>query len=131
MQKVHTITFQFLTPVSFRYFQADMPLPKPDLIYGSLADKWNQAAMPLHLEKDLVKQIALQCQLVQWEGKSSRIFFTPKQGVTGFTGVFTFDLRKLAHSDSQILLLLAQFSVFSGVGRLTGQGMGQARVTYT
>lgn len=131
VRNIQTITFRFLSPVSFRYFQEDMPLPKPELIFGSLADKWNQAAMPLPLEKDVIKQIALQCRLVWWEGKSCRIFFTSKQGVTGFTGVFTFDLRGLELYHRQILLLLAQFSVFAGVGRLTGQGMGQTRITYT
>lgn len=130
VQSVRNITFRFLSPVSFRYFSADMPLPRPEFIFGSLADKWNQAEMPFPLSKEEIKILASQCKLIQWEGRSCKTYFTPKQGVNGFIGMFRFDLCELKPFDRRLLLLLAQFSTFSGVGRLTGQGLGQTRITY-
>ena len=130
VQVIHNITFQFISPVSFRYFQQDMPLPKPELIFGSIADKWNQAEMPICLDKEEIRELAMQCDLIRWEGKSCKTFFSPQHGVNGFTGAFTFDVSKIDLQYRQLLLLLAQYSVFSGVGRLTGQGMGQSRVLF-
>ena len=37
---------------------------------------------------------------------------------------------KAMKADQRVLLLLAQFANFSGVGRLTGQGLGQTRTRY-
>ena len=129
--KIRYITLHFISPVSFRSFKDDFPLPKPELIFGSIADKWNQAEMPLNFDKEDIRQIAMQCKLIRWEGKSCKTFFSQKQGVNGFCGTFVFDLSELELPSRQVLLLLAQFSVFSGVGRLTGQGMGQTRVVYS
>ncbi len=130
ISEIRNITFHFKSPVSFRYFHDDLPLPRPEFIFSSIADKWNQAEMPLLIEKETIKEIAQKCKLIQWEGKSIKTFFSPQHGVNGFTGKYTFDVSHLANQERQVLLLLAQFSVFSGVGRLTGQGMGQSRVTY-
>lgn len=130
VQSIRNITFRFLSPVSFRYFSDDMPLPRPEFIFGSLADKWNQAEMPFPISKEEIKILASQCKLIQWEGRSCKTYFTQKQGVNGFVGMFRFDLCELKPFDRRLLLLLAQFSTFSGVGRLTGQGLGQTRITY-
>ena len=127
---VNEITFRFLSPVSFRVDTQDVPLPKPELIFGSIADKWNQNRMPVPLRRDEINDIAMNCHLVDWNGKNIRRFYGTKHGINGFEGRFTFDVTKLNENDKRLFLLLAQFSVFSGVGRLTGQGMGQTRVTY-
>jgi len=130
VEAVSSITFRFLSPVSFRVDTQDIPLPKPELIFGSIADKWNQNKMPIPVSRNDISDLAGYCDLTDWNGKSSRRFYGAKHGINGFEGRFTYDLRLLNENDKRLLLLLAQFSVFSGVGRLTGQGMGQTRVSY-
>ena len=127
---VQRITFNFVSPVSFRSFQDDYPFPLPQLIFGSIADNWNQSGMPITLEKEKIREMAAKILPEVWEGRTKQIFFKFDRGVTGFTGKFTFNVSMLPANIQQLFLLLTQFSVFSGVGRLTGQGMGQTRVTY-
>jgi len=51
--------------------------------------------------------------------------------INAFTGKFTYNLEKLTPNEQRLFLLLAQFAVFSGVGRLTGQGLGRVQIQYT
>ncbi|MCH3914453.1 MAG: CRISPR-associated endoribonuclease Cas6 [Acidaminococcaceae bacterium] len=128
--EISSITFRFLSPVSFRTFKYDYPFPLPQLIYGSLVDKWNLAGMPIFLNKDEVRSIAEKLIPIAWQGKTEQIYFKSDRGITGFTGNFSFSVAMEPLDYRRIFLLLAQFSVFAGVGRLTGQGMGQTRITY-
>lgn len=131
VRSVTEITFCFTSPVSFHTDRQDMPLPKPELIFGSVVDKWNQCNMPIPLKRTEIIELAHSCSLVKWNGKTIRRFYGENHGITGFMGRFTFNLSRLQENEKRLCLLLAQFSVFSGVGRLTGQGMGQSRVFYS
>lgn len=128
--EINSITFHFLSPVSFRVNTQDEPLPRPELIFGSIADKWNQNKMPVPVKRNEIGEMGSYCRLTDWVGNNVRRFYGTKHGINGFEGKFTFDVTELNENDKRLLLLLAQFSVFSGVGRLTGQGMGQTRVSY-
>ncbi len=130
VKAVKRITFHFTSPVSFRFFQDDYPFPLPHLIFGSIADKWNLAGMPTAFDKEEVKKIAANVLPESWRGKTCQVFLKSDRGVTGFTGEFSFNVSMLTIEMQQLLLLLAQFSQFSGVGRLTGQGLGQTAVTF-
>ena len=127
---VKKITFHFVSPVSFRTFKDDYPFPLPQLIFGSLAEKWNLAEMPVEFDCEEVRAVAAQLLPIAWKGSTITIFLKKDRGITGFTGDFSFKTDMLPVEKQQMLLLLAQFAFFSGVGRLTGQGMGQTRVTY-
>lgn len=130
-QEVQQITFHFSSPVSFRYFTEDYAAPDPVYIFSSLADKWNHLAMPMDIDRDMVRQLAAQyCILSSWEGHSQKVFFSRQRGTLGFVGTFTFSLTNMPQEQRVLFLLLAQFAVFSGTGRMTGQGMGQTRITY-
>ena len=128
--KVDEITFRFLSPVSFRADDRDYPWPLPAYVFASLADKWRQAGLPGALDKTAIHAEAAALRPLAWQGKSQRVYFAHDRGVLAFTGSFTYDLRGLAPERQQLFLLLAQFAVFAGVGRLTGQGFGQTRITY-
>ena len=127
---VKQIAFKFLSPVSFRSFENDYPFPLPQLIFGSVADKWNLAGMPVNFDKEAVKEIAANILPVAWKGETRQLYFKPDRGVTGFVGAFTFDVGMPPKDIQQMLLLLAQFAQFSGVGRLTTQGLGQTSVLF-
>ena len=130
IKAVKRITFQFSSPVSFRFFQDDYPFPLPQLIFGSIVDKWNLTAMPVSFERETVREAAAKLLPESWSGKTRQVYLKKDRGVTGFTGSFTFNISMLPQAEQQMLLLLAQFSQFSGVGRLTGQGLGQTMVTF-
>lgn len=127
---VKSITFHFRSPVSFRSYDKDFPFPLPDLIFSSLADKWNQCATAPKIDKGDVQRMAAALLPLEWQGATRRVNFGRERSVLAFEGTFSFAMRGLAREEQRILLLLAQFAVFSGVGRLTAQGLGQTRITY-
>lgn len=129
-ESVRSIELRFLTPVAFRVDDSDYPLPIPALVFSSLADKWTAAELPAAIDRNEIRADAERVRPVSWRGETRRVFFGRDRGVTGFVGRFAYDLSALPIEARQVFLLLAQFAVFSGVGRLTGQGLGQTRTTY-
>ena len=128
--RVEEVFFEFLSPVSFRSYDMDYPYPLPEMIFASLADKWNAAGMPGSVDRESIRAIAATLPAVAWKGETKRLFFGRGRGVVGFRGEFTYRTAHLDAEDQRVLLLLAQFANVSGVGRLTGQGLGQTRTRY-
>ena len=124
-QDAHEVTLRFDSPVCFRRDRFDYPLPEPVLIFSSLADKWQQARMPLSLDLSAMKELASHIYPTDWSGRTQRVYFNRNSGLSGFTGFYTFSLRELDPSARCLILLLAQFAVFSGTGRMTTQGFGK------
>ena len=125
---VKELCFNFVSPVSFRIDKFDAPYPRAELIFSSLADKWTQAVMPAQVDKKVIRELATQIRLTQWEGQSKKFYFGHDRGTTAFWGKFFYSLAALNHDVQKIFLLLARFGEFSGVGRLTGQGFGQTLI---
>ena len=128
--KIHTITFHFRSPVSFRVDKSDYPLPVPVLVFSSLADKWIAAEMPAVIERNEIRADAERVFPLAWRGETRRLYLGRDRGITGFVGRFSYDVSQLDVERQRIFLLLARFAEFSGVGRLTAQGMGQTRMTF-
>lgn len=128
---VSQLTMDFLSPTTFRYFDHDYPWPKPELVFGSLAERWNKISSEEHFAVDKVKEIAAAYLLPErWQGNSKRVNVSPQHGVTGFVGSFTYKLTLLPPEFRAMFISLGEFAVFAGVGRLTGQGLGQVKVKY-
>ena len=127
---VKTVELRFLTPVAFRVNEDDYPLPVPALVFSSLADRWTAVRLPGVIDRKEIRAAAERVRLQSWQGETRRVFFGRSRSVTGFVGTFVFDLSALPADAQRVFLLLAQFAVFSGVGRLTSQGLGQTRTTY-
>lgn len=127
---VTRIAFRFNTPVSFRNYDRDYPLPLPDLIFGSLADKWTQLEMPLTIDRKAVREAALGISPLEWQGLSRKVYFGCDRGTLAFTGIYAYDLKKISEDMQRIALMLAQFAEFSGIGRLTAQGFGQTVIDW-
>ncbi len=128
--RVREITFRFLSPVSFRTGTHDYPCPLASYVFGSLADKWTQAGLSGSFDKRQVHEEAEIVRPLVWHGEAKRYFMAEHRGLLGFTGEFTYALEDLEVERQRAFLILAQFAVFSGVGRYTGQGFGETRVTY-
>ena len=127
---IREITFHFRSPVSFRADTHDFPWPLAPYVFGSLADKWTQAGLPGVFGKRDIHEEAEALLPLAWQGESRLVYLADNRGVLAFTGTFSYALNMLEEERRQAFLLLAQFSTFSGVGRLTGQGLGESRITY-
>lgn len=125
---ISKISFEFTSPVTFRSFEDDYAFPTPEMIFGSLVDKWNSIDMSVTLDKDSVKEIAASLLPQEWEGKSERVYFAGDRGALGFRGKFAFSMKRLSQEEREVMIMLASLAPFSGVGRLTGQGFGQTRI---
>ena len=128
---VQEIAFSFRSPTTFRNFDRDYAFPLPELVFGSLADKWTGAEMPGDIERDRIARLASALAPVCWSGRSQKVFLGRKRGLLAFTGKFAYDTSILSHEEQSILLALAQFAEFSGIGRLTAQGLGQTEMEFS
>lgn len=125
---VNKITFNFVSPITFRSFDDDYAFPSPEMIFGSLADKWNNAGMSINFDLDSVKETAAMLLPQEWEGKSEKVYFAGDRGALAFKGKFTFSMKRLSQEEREVMIMLAGLAPFAGVGRLTGQGFGQTRI---
>ncbi|MEL7038566.1 MAG: CRISPR-associated endoribonuclease Cas6 [Cyanobacteria bacterium J06592_8] len=115
-----SLTLEFLSPTSFKQTDGIQTFLLPELVFGSLWRRWNHFAP----EK-------LQLSAQNWQGKVSayelktHALKMESGGEIGAQGWV-----KYRFSDAQqmkMAMILAQFAFFSGVGRKTSMGMGQAR----
>lgn len=128
--RIAELRLRFLSPVAFRRGDKDYPTPDPVFIFSSLADKWQQAAMPVEMDRAWIRDAAAKALLAEWHGGSRRVYFGGDRGMLAFSGRFSYDVTALDEEEQHALLLLAQFANLSGVGRLTGQGFGETRAVY-
>ena len=127
---IRELCFEFVSPTTFRIDDFDAPYPRADLIFGSLADKWTQAAMPANADKKIIREFATQLRLTEWHGQSKKFYFTHERGTAAFWGKFFYSVEDLSADIKKVFMLLAKFGEFAGVGRLTGQGFGQTRIKF-
>lgn len=130
MSAAREINFKFVTPVSFRIDEFDAPYPRAELIFNSLADKWTQAQMPAAVDKKLIRELAEKIRLTEWAGRSKKFYLAHDRGALGFWGNFFYNVEALNLDARKVFMLLARFAEYAGVGRLCGQGFGQARVKF-
>lgn len=123
------ITFKFMMPTSFNGTHGDITFPTSSLIFASIVDKWNAGDMKGFLDKELIRTVADKVILKHWEGHTKQVFYGRDRGLTGFVGKFIFDISNLTEEENQLITVLALFGQHCGIGRLSGQGLGQVRVT--
>ena len=128
--RVNEMRFRFLSPTTFRTGQSDWPWPAPELIFSSLTAKWEGAGLPGKFDQEFIHEAARILVPLDWSGKTRRVRFDRDRWTLCFTGDFSYDASGLDDDQTGALLCLAQFGVFSGVGRMTTQGLGEVEVTY-
>jgi len=130
MQKTpRAVTITFASPTAFKDTKAGryVPYPLPELVFGSLLDRWN-AHTSQPLSPDL-RQFALEHAAMQHlDVRSKTISFSRSRhsAVTGFVGSVTYRLNGDEALCRQ-LAVLGQFAKFSGIGVRTTIGLGQAK----
>jgi CRISPR-associated endoribonuclease Cas6 len=119
---------EFVAPTTFKSQGRWLPLPLPELVFGSLLDRW-QAFAPIALHPETRRFAAEAVALNRYRLRSRGI--PQKEGGLriGFTGRADFVALNRDRYWLNILHLLAAFSFFSGVGYGTAAGLGQCRVT--
>ena len=120
------VTLEFSSPTSFRSQGRYQPLPLPDLVFGSLLDRW-LAFSPVSLHPNL-RRFAREAVALNGYQIRSRALPSKAGGTrVGFTGQACFAALNRDRYWLNALHLLASFSFYSGVGYGTTSGMGQCR----
>ncbi len=142
-EKEKHFSFQFATPTFFRrsggpaYPDLIVPLPLPDLLFGSLLRNWNQFSPSSFVEANLLKEICahhLEVTHHHITSQLARLVFQREDGqyrtttFPGFTGRCSFRLVEL-HDRTVVKMLnaLADFAFYAGVGTKTTMGFGVTR----
>lgn len=136
-------SFHFVTPTFFKrgggptYPDLIIPLPLPELVFGSLLRHWNQCSPTSFVEANLLKEICshhLEITHHRITSQVARLVFPRHDGTyrtttfPGFVGSCSFRLVELQdQSILQTLNALADFAFFSGVGAKTTMGFGVVR----
>lgn len=119
-------TLEFGSPVSFRQRGMCQPLPLPELVFGSLLDRWNALA-PLPLPGE-VRRYAAECLLVSRYDLRTEVELS-KGGVPQVGAVGRCSYIALEDDPAMVgcIEALARFALYGGVGAGTARGLGQAR----
>lgn len=116
------IEFSFCTPTAFRQSNYDCALPTRDLVFNSLINRWNQYS-GIELPKKLVESIFPSFFNIRTE-----MVADSRSKFIGCVGAMNFrilgDVEPLAIKQ---INALADFALYSGVGRKTTMGMGMLR----
>jgi CRISPR-associated endoribonuclease Cas6 len=129
----HSITLEFATATAIG--QGTRPggkqrlalLPTPELIFKSLAKRWNELAPTGTLDLALVQAAADDTLVTRYRAESTEIDLG-KGPQKGFTGLVTYELPT-DQEQARVLALLADAALFLGVGMKTARGMGLCRRT--
>lgn len=124
-------SFSFASPTAFRSGGKTMPIPLPDLLFGSLLDRWN-AWSPVALSPE-ARRFAAECVAVSNYHLRTRALpgkmEEPGKAVTQRGAVGRCDYAALNKDRYWLsaLSVLAAFAFYSGAGYQTTQGMGMVR----
>jgi CRISPR-associated endoribonuclease Cas6 len=119
------ISFTFASPTTFHSHGRQLPYPLPELVIGSLLDRWNAFA-PIAFPAE-ARQYASEClALGRFELKSRKV--TVAGGVqNGMIGSVSFATLNYDRYWMSLMQTLARYSYYSGVGAKTSMGLGQCR----
>lgn len=147
------IRLEFASPTTFRSGGRYVPLPLPELVFGSLLDKW-QSFAPIALHPEARRFAAEAVVLSRYELRTRGMPYGKGEGgrmreavsivntlggtggqqgasivnmMIGFTGRVVFTALNRDRYWLSVLHLLSAFAFFSGVGYQTGAGLGQVR----
>ncbi|MDZ4721924.1 MAG: CRISPR system precrRNA processing endoribonuclease RAMP protein Cas6 [Roseiflexaceae bacterium] len=121
-------TLDFTTPVTFRQRGRSQPLPLPDLVFGSLLERWNACA-PLPIPEDVRLFIAESLAVSRFAIESAA--GRGKGNVLQIGTIGRCSYTALAHEPMQIATIetLVRFGFYSGIGAGTTRGFGLLRLT--
>jgi CRISPR-associated endoribonuclease Cas6 len=120
------VQLEFVSPTTFRSQGRYIPLPLPELVFGSLLDRW-QAFAPIALSPEVRRLAAEAVALARYQTQTRGLPFKAGGMQIGFTGQVVFAALTHDRYWLNVLHLLARFAFYSGVGYQTTTGLGQVR----
>lgn len=120
------VALEFASPTAFKSAGMTMPVPLPNLVFGSLVERWNTFS-PVVLSPEMrrfgaetvaISSYQLHSETVAQKSGGRRV------GGVGRATYIALDGDRYWHGAMQ---MLADFAKFSGVGVQTTNGMGQVR----
>lgn len=121
-----TFNFYFKSPTTFRRKNKNRIVPDPELVFGSLLDKWN-AFGEVKLPEEFKQKFAEQLIISKINVRSCLYDELKPQPFIGFTGKCEYTLIKDEPEIIKVLKTLSELAIFSGVGQKTTMGMGMCR----
>lgn len=120
--------FEFATPVTFRQRGLNQPFPTPDLVFGSLLERWN-AFGPLPFPDEVREFVSSAVAVSRFDLRSVAVPIKGNAVHIGAVGRCTY--TAVERGDRYLLAclhILAQFAFYSGIGSGAARGAGQARM---
>lgn len=104
-----------------------VPLPDPQLVYGSLWQKWqafSDVPIPDEVFAEMMDSLALRAM-----NGNTRVWKFPRNMIVGYVGTAEYQLVRKVSPEAQALFGgLTQLSFYTGVGCKTTMGMGQCNI---
>ncbi len=120
------VTLMFASPTTFHSGGRSVPLPQPELVFGSLLERWNAYA-PVALPEE-TRRFAAECLAVsRYELQTRSMPFKEGSVKIGMVGQVIFAATRYDRYWQSLINLLADFALFAGVGAGVTMGMGQCR----
>ncbi len=120
------VMLELTTATSFKHHDRTMPLPLPDLVFGSLCDHWN-AFSPVALSAEVRAYCESSVGISRFELRSSAIPSNDGGLQIGSIGTVTYNALHYDRYWMSVLGLLAEYAFYAGIGRGTTAGLGQSR----
>ena len=121
-----SLDLQFASPTTFKSAGKHLPVPLPDLVFGSLLDRWNACA-PLTFPAE-ARRYAAECLAIGRYRLSSRaVPFKNGALRVGAVGQVRYTSLNFDRYWLSVISVLADFARYAGVGAGTSQGLGQCR----
>jgi len=122
----HRSRLWFASPTAFRSGGHTVPVPLPDLVYGSLIETWNTFS-PVAISEE-ARRFAEECLVISRYKLSTRAVSGKGESVQiGFVGSCQYTALKRDRYWLGVIQLLTDYAFYAGVGYQTTVGMGQAR----
>ncbi len=120
--------FEFGAPIMFRRSGLTMPLPLPELVFGSLFDRWNAFA-PLPLPMPELRELVT-TQVAVGRIALTSVSIPTKNSVpqVACVGQCGYRLTTANRPLAAVLATLARFARYSGVGAASARGFGMTRL---
>lgn len=121
------VALELASPTQFHSNERTQPLPLPELVFGSLLERWNSYA-PIAFPAEL-RRYAAECLAVnRFELRSRPVALKGGGKRIGAVGVVGYTALSYDRYWMSLVHTLAAFSLFSGVGAGVSMGLGQARI---
>ncbi len=121
------VRLRFASPTTFRSGGMNLPFPLPELVFGSLLERWNMFA-PIELPAE-ARRFAAECIAVSRYELCSRSVRLKGRGLRmGAVGWVEYIALNPDRYWLSLVALLSEYALYAGAGSGTPMGLGQTRI---